>query len=53
MIYGVFLTFLAVTAAFFGHTSHRAYLDVYLIAFAAGTLSRYLSVSPGAGRGIA
>jgi hypothetical protein len=28
----------AVTAVFFGHTSHRAYLDIYWIVFAAGAL---------------
>ena len=37
-IYAVFAAFIAVTAVFFGHTSHRAYLDVYSIAFAAGPL---------------
>ena len=27
------LSFAAVTALFFGHSSHRAFLDVYLIAY--------------------
>lgn len=31
-----FVCFVAVTALFFGHTSHRAYLDLYWIVFAAG-----------------
>jgi 4-amino-4-deoxy-L-arabinose transferase-like glycosyltransferase len=35
LIYGLFLSFLPVTAVFFAHTSHRAYLDVYLLIFAA------------------
>ena len=34
IIYGVFAVFIVVTAVFFGHTNHRAYLDVYSIAFA-------------------
>jgi hypothetical protein len=40
IIYMLFAAFVAVTAVFFGHTSHRAYLDVYWIAFAAGTFER-------------
>jgi hypothetical protein len=35
LIYLLFLTFAAVTAVFFAHTSHRSYLDVYLIVFSA------------------
>ena len=38
LLYAVFLSFAAVTAVFFGHTSHRAYVDVYWIVFAAGAL---------------
>ena len=36
--YILFVTFALVTAVFFGHTSYRAYLDVYLIVFAAGVI---------------
>jgi hypothetical protein len=35
VLYLLFLSFAAVTAVFFGHTSHRSFLDVYLIVFAA------------------
>jgi len=35
LIYLLFLSFAAVTAVFFAHTSHRSYLDVYLIVFSA------------------
>jgi 4-amino-4-deoxy-L-arabinose transferase-like glycosyltransferase len=38
LIYGLFVSFAAVTAVFFGHTSYRAYLDLYWIIFAAGSL---------------
>jgi 4-amino-4-deoxy-L-arabinose transferase-like glycosyltransferase len=34
----MFLAFMVVTAVFFAHTSHRTYLDVYWIVFAAYTL---------------
>ena len=40
LIYLVFVTFAMVTAAFWAHTSHRSYLDIYWIVFAAYTLSR-------------
>jgi 4-amino-4-deoxy-L-arabinose transferase-like glycosyltransferase len=40
IIYAAFVSFAVVTALIFGHTSHRVYLDVYWIAFAAGTLER-------------
>ena len=40
LIYFLFLTFTAVTAIFWAHTSHRSYLDVYLIIFAASLLHR-------------
>jgi len=39
LIYSLFGVFALVTAVFFAHTSHRAYLDVYLIVFAAGTVA--------------
>ena len=39
-IYLLFLNFAAVTAVFWAHTSHRSYLDVYLIIFAAYTLQQ-------------
>jgi hypothetical protein len=35
-MYALFVVFAAVTAVFFTHTSHRSYLDVYWIVFAAG-----------------
>jgi hypothetical protein len=38
LVYLLFATFIIVTAAFWAHTSHRAYLDVYWIVFAAGAL---------------
>jgi len=50
IIYAAFFCFAAVTALVFGHTSHRVYLDVYWIAYAAGTLEslrrRYLRRKP-------
>ena len=39
----LFFSFAAITALFWGHTSHRAYLDVYWIVFAAGALDRLRS----------
>jgi 4-amino-4-deoxy-L-arabinose transferase-like glycosyltransferase len=39
IFYAQFISFAAVTAVFFGHTSYRAYLDVYWIVFAAGVLA--------------
>jgi len=39
----LFLTFTAVTAVFWAHTSHRSYLDVYWIVFAAYVLNRAFS----------
>ena len=38
ILYAAFLSFAVVTAVIFGHTSHRVYLDVYWIVFAAGAL---------------
>jgi 4-amino-4-deoxy-L-arabinose transferase-like glycosyltransferase len=40
LIYLLFLTFMLVTAIFWAQTSHRAYLDVYWIVFAAGALAQ-------------
>jgi 4-amino-4-deoxy-L-arabinose transferase-like glycosyltransferase len=39
IFYALFIAFAIVTAVFFGHTSYRAYLDVYWIVFAAGILA--------------
>jgi 4-amino-4-deoxy-L-arabinose transferase-like glycosyltransferase len=41
IFYMQFAAFAAVTAVFFGHTSYRAYLDVYWIVFAAGILAAF------------
>ncbi len=38
LIYMLFLSFMAGTAVFWAHTSHRSYLDVYLMIFAAHSL---------------
>jgi 4-amino-4-deoxy-L-arabinose transferase-like glycosyltransferase len=38
IVYALFVCFAAVTAVFFGHTSHRSYLDVYWIVFASGLI---------------
>jgi hypothetical protein len=38
IFYALFVSFVAVTAVFFGHTNYRAYLDLYWIIFAAGAL---------------
>jgi hypothetical protein len=38
LIYLLFITVLAVTAAFWAHTSHRSHMDVYLIVFAAAAI---------------
>jgi 4-amino-4-deoxy-L-arabinose transferase-like glycosyltransferase len=37
-IYWLFLSFAAITAVLWGHTSHRAYLDVYWIIYASAVL---------------
>jgi 4-amino-4-deoxy-L-arabinose transferase-like glycosyltransferase len=39
IFYAQFVAFAVVTAVFVGHTSYRAYLDVYWIVFAAGVLA--------------
>jgi 4-amino-4-deoxy-L-arabinose transferase-like glycosyltransferase len=41
IFYALFATFAAVTAIFYGHTSYRAYLDVYWIVFAANLLELF------------
>jgi 4-amino-4-deoxy-L-arabinose transferase-like glycosyltransferase len=41
IFYALFVSFAAVSAVFFGHTSYRSYLDVYWIVFAAGILSAF------------
>jgi 4-amino-4-deoxy-L-arabinose transferase-like glycosyltransferase len=40
IFYALFVSFAAVTAVFFGHTSYRSYLDIYWIVFAAGSLEQ-------------
>ena len=40
LVYGHLATFAAITAVLWAQTSHRSYLDVYLIVFAAGALDR-------------
>jgi 4-amino-4-deoxy-L-arabinose transferase-like glycosyltransferase len=37
----MFLAFMCVTAVFWAHTSHRSYLDVYWIVFAASVMDRF------------
>src|SRR5437899_6406468 len=39
-IYLLFLSFVAVTAVFWAHSSHRSHLDVYLIVFASAGIRR-------------
>ncbi len=39
----LFVAFMAVTALFWAHTSHRSYLDVYLIVLAASVVDRLLA----------
>jgi hypothetical protein len=41
IFYALIATFGAVTAIFYGHTSYRVYLDVYLIVFAASILEPF------------
>jgi hypothetical protein len=43
IFYALFVSFVAVTAVFFGSTNYRAYLDVYWIVFAAGSLEQLRS----------
>jgi 4-amino-4-deoxy-L-arabinose transferase-like glycosyltransferase len=42
----LFIAFVCVTAVFWAHTSHRSYLDVYLIVFAASAVERLWSFLP-------
>lgn len=44
LVYAHFVAFVAVTVVFWAHTSHRAYLDVFLIVFAAGFLTERATV---------
>jgi 4-amino-4-deoxy-L-arabinose transferase-like glycosyltransferase len=48
LIYLLFITFIGSTAVFWAHTSHRSYLDVYLIVFTAHIIRR-LSRAMGGG----
>ena len=50
LIYGLFLSFILLTAVFFGHTSHRVYLDVYMIVLAAFSVSVILKTITGGRR---
>ena len=43
LMYLQFLSFVAVTAVFWAHTSHRTYLDVYLILFSAYAVDRLIT----------
>ena len=43
LIYLHYIAFAGCTALYWAHTSHRTYLDVYLIVFGAFTLDRYAS----------
>jgi 4-amino-4-deoxy-L-arabinose transferase-like glycosyltransferase len=40
LIHAVFVTFALVVAVFFGHTSHRSFLDVYWMVYAAAVIAR-------------
>src|SRR5687768_3847002 len=51
LIAGLFLSFIIVTAIFFAHTSHRVFLDVYLIIFAAYAFHRIATHYRGLGAG--
>src|SRR5436190_187394 len=42
LIYWLFFSFAVVTAVVFGHTSHRAFLDVYWMAYAASLIATCL-----------
>ncbi len=45
LIYLLFVTFMAVTAVFWAHTSHRVYLDAYWMVFGAGALAETVLAS--------
>jgi hypothetical protein len=53
IFYAQFVAFAVVTALFFGHTSYRAYLDIYWIVFAAGILAPTISICISAPRKLA
>ena len=42
----MFAAFVAVSAAFWAHTSHRTYLDVYWIILASAVVDRFTSRTP-------
>ena len=44
LIIMAFISFIGVTAVFWAHTSHRTYLDIYLIIFAAAVLDRTIGL---------
>jgi hypothetical protein len=44
LIYLLFITFTMITAAYWAHTSHRSYLDVYWIVIGSGTLVELIAV---------
>lgn len=46
LIYLLFFVFMLVTAVFWAHTNHRAYLDVYWIVFGAGAIAETMLISP-------
>ncbi len=50
LIYWLFGSFALLTAVVFGHTSHRVFLDVYWMAFAAAAIIRSESVRRAQGR---
>ncbi|SRR6266436_850365 len=45
LIYGLFASFIIVTAIFFAHTSHRTFLDVFLIVFAANAVFAFYQLA--------
>jgi 4-amino-4-deoxy-L-arabinose transferase-like glycosyltransferase len=47
----LFIAFICVTAVFWAHTSHRSYLDIYLIVFAASLMQRSWTALSGAFKG--
>ncbi len=50
LIVMLYLAFIAVSVVFFAHTSHRTYLDIYWIVFAASVLTGRYPLSADAGR---
>jgi predicted O-methyltransferase YrrM len=45
-LYGVLLTFVATTAIFWAHTSHKSYLDVFLFVYAGSVVSGWQPAAP-------